>query len=59
MKLSHGSRWYDANMNFYQVSNIWYENERDLWVQYTNKLGQAFTCRAEAFVNRFSYTAAK
>ena len=55
MKLQPGSRWYNNSMNTYQVLNTWYENERDLWVRYTNRANQEFSCRAEAFLNRFSF----
>ena len=57
--LKIGTQWYDSNLNFYRVMDLWYVAGRDLWVKYTNQAGQEFSCRAEAFVNRFSYTAVK
>ena len=57
--LKIGSRWYDTSMNTFDVQDIWYVPEHQLWVRYKNRAGKEFTCRAEAFVNRFSYTAAK
>jgi len=57
--LKIGSRWYDKHLNFYTVVDIWYTENQDLWVKYTNSATQEFSCRAEAFLNRFSYTAAK
>lgn len=57
--LKIGSRWYDKHINFYTVLETWYENGQDLWVRYTNREGKEFSCRAEAFLNRFAFTLTK
>lgn len=57
--LKIGSRWYSKDMQVFSVQEIWYKDNHDLWVRYSNSTGQDFTCRAEAFVNRFSYSDAQ
>lgn len=57
--LKIGSRWYSKDLAVFEVRELWYQLEQDLWVRYVNSVGAEFTCRAEAFLNRFSYTAAK
>ena len=57
--LKIGSRWYSKDMQVFSVQEIWYKDNYDLWVRYSNSTGQDFTCRAEAFVNRFSYSDAQ
>lgn len=58
MKLEKGSRWRGTGKTLFVVQDTWYQDGTDLWVKYTNENGKEFTCRAEAFVNRFSYTIA-
>lgn len=57
--LKIGSRWYDNNLDIYEVVDVWYVEGSGQWVKYTNAAKTEFSCRAEAFLNRFSYTAVK
>lgn len=53
-----GSLWYDNQNKTFKVLRVWHQADSDLWVAYTNAMGQEFSCRAEAFVSRFSLSLA-
>lgn len=51
-------RWTDGKGNYFKVKAVYNPNEEQgPWVQYHNTLtGQDYSCRVEAFVNRFTRT---
>jgi len=51
-----GSKWTGAgNRAEFTILAIWNPNEEhDPWVKYRNQYNSEFTCRLEAFLNKFS-----
>jgi len=51
-----GSKWVGSNSREeFTILAIWNPNEEsDPWVKYCNQNDSEFTCRLEAFLNRFS-----
>jgi hypothetical protein len=54
--IKEGSKWAGAaSRDEFTVLAIWNPNEEnDPWVKYSNQDDKEFTCRAEAFLSRFS-----
>lgn len=45
----------DKNSRFFYVQEYYTVDQND-WVRYTNTMGEEFTCRKEAFDERFTPT---